>query len=105
MSEEKLRDKVEITSEKLISAPVSLDAGARFVGPFELDSVAAKLAGFPCTDVTDFAMVVVVPALPGNGIGDRLAKFVRGRRGQCIEHRKAAGATGTASIRHYGVVN
>jgi len=48
----------------------SLDAGASFVGPFELDGVVAKRAGLPRADVTDFAMAIVVPTLPGNGISD-----------------------------------
>src|SRR5690349_6099535 len=83
----------------------SLHARARSVGPFELDSVVAKRAGLPSADVTDFAVGVVVPALPGNGIGDRLAEFVRGRRGKCVERRESAGAAGTARIGHYGVVD
>ena len=68
------------TASKKVDLRVdSLDARTSFVGPFELDTIVAKHAGFPCTDVTDFAMVVVVPALPGNGISDRLAQFVRDR--------------------------
>src|SRR5437660_2334758 len=47
-----------------------LDAGAGGVGPFELHGVGAELLCFPGADVADFAVVVVVPALAGNGIGD-----------------------------------
>lgn len=56
-----------------------LNARFRFIGPFELDCVLAQLAGLPGTDVPNFAVVVVVPALAGNRIGDRFAQFMRGR--------------------------
>jgi len=50
----------------------SLDTGARLVGPFELDRVAAPAcAFFHAADVADFAMAIVVPTLPRTGIGDR----------------------------------
>src|SRR2546426_12825797 len=94
-----------IASKKGARRVDSLDAGAGFVGPFELDSVVAERAGFPCTDVTDLAMDVVVPTLAGNGIGDGLAQFVGGRRGKRIEHSPAASTTGAARIGHYGVVD
>ena len=54
-----------------------LDAGIGGIGPFQLYRVAAKRLGFPCADVPDFTVRVVVPAGAWNGIGDGFAQFVR----------------------------
>jgi len=54
-----------------------LDAGIGGIGPFQLDSEAAQSLGFPCADIADFSVCVVIPASAGNGIGDGFAEFVR----------------------------
>jgi hypothetical protein len=80
-----------------------LDAGGELVGPLLLDSVVAYLLGFPGANVADFAVVVVVPALAWDGIGDGFAKFVRrggADNGESIESALASGATG---VGHDGV--
>ena len=80
-----------------------LDAIAGGVGPFELDGVGAELFGFPGADVADFAVVVVVPALAGDGISDGFAKFVRACGRERWQDREPAHAAGAAGIRHGGV--
>jgi len=50
-----------------------------------LDREAAKGARLPGADVADFAVVVVVPALAGDGVGDRFAKLVGRGGGERIE--------------------
>src|SRR5579864_4097037 len=80
-------------------------AGTRLIGPFKLDRIIAKSAGFPCTDVPDFTIFIVIPTLPGNGVGDRFAKFMRGCRSESIKGSQAASATRAARIRHHGVVD
>src|SRR5437764_7186191 len=52
------------------------DACVLLVRPLELHGVAAELAGLPGADVPDLAVLVVVPALASNGIGDRLAQLM-----------------------------
>src|SRR5580692_1098654 len=83
----------------------TLFTGASLIGPFELDCVFAKRAGFPCTDVSNLAIVVVVPTLPGNWVGDRFAKFMRRCRRERIEGSQAACASSTARIWHHRVVD
>src|SRR2546421_44462 len=80
-----------------------LEAAVGFVGPFELNSEAAEGTGLPGADVGDFAVVVVVPALTGNGVGDGFAKFVGSSGGKGVEVRESAEAASAAGIRHYGV--
>ena len=64
-------------SQKGDASPLPLEAGVGFIGPFKLDGVIAELFCLPRADVADFAVVVVVPALAGDGIGDGFAEFVR----------------------------
>src|SRR4029077_10002352 len=52
------------------------DAGTGLVRPFELDGVAAEAACFPCADVADLTIVVVVPPLSGDWVRNGLAEFV-----------------------------
>ena len=82
-----------------------LQALVCFVGPLELDGEAAERARLPGADVADFTVVVVIPTLAGNGIGDRFAKFVRCGGGERIERRGAAEAARAAGVRHHGVEN
>src|SRR5713226_5122327 len=82
-----------------------LDATVGSVGPFELDGVAAEGAGLPGADVADFAVVVVVPALAGNGIGDSFAQLVRSGGGERVESGDASKTAGATGIRHHGVEN
>ncbi len=85
------------------NAGATLQAAVGGVGPFELDGVGAEGAGLPGADVADFAVVVVVPPLAGNGIGDGFAEFVRRGGGKRVESGDAAEAAGAARVRHHGV--
>jgi|ERR1700688_453065 len=49
------------------------DALVSFVGPFQLHGVLANFFGFPGTDVANFTVGIVVPALTGNRIGNGFA--------------------------------
>jgi hypothetical protein len=49
------------------------DALVSFVGPFQLHGVLPNFFGFPGTDVADFTVGIVVPALAGNRIGNGFA--------------------------------
>jgi hypothetical protein len=53
--------------------------------------VGADLFGLARTDVADLPVLVIVPALPGNGVGDRFAQFVRAGGGQRIELGQPSG--------------
>jgi hypothetical protein len=79
------------------------EALAGFVGPFELDGVAAEGASLPGADVADFAVVIVVPTLAGDGVGNGFAEFVGRGGGERVEVRESAEAPCTAGIRHDGV--
>jgi hypothetical protein len=81
-----------------------LNAGIGGIGPFQLHHVAAERLGFPCADVADFAVGVVVPALPGSWIGDGFAQFVGRSRSQRIEGCYPAQTTGAARIRHHCIL-
>src|SRR5579864_6792768 len=87
------------------NASPGLQALVGLVGPFELDGEATERAGLPGGNVADFAVVVVVPALARDRIGDRFAKFVRCGGSERVERRGAAEAAGTAGVRHHGVEN
>src|SRR3974377_1097892 len=81
------------------------NAGIGGVGPFELDGVVAELLGLPGADVADLAVIVVVPALTRNGIGDGFAEFMgrsRRERGEGVESTETAGA---ARKGHHGIVD
>ena len=70
-----------------------------------MDGVRAHLFGFPGADVADFAIVVIVPTLAWDRVGDGFAQFVRrggAEHGESIESTLAAGA---ARVRHDGVEN
>ncbi len=73
------------------------------VGPFELNGVAAKHAGLPRADVADFAVVVVVPALAGDGVGDGFAELVRAGGRESVEVGDAAKTARAARVRHHRV--
>src|SRR5206468_8990182 len=79
------------------------DALVRLVRPFELHSVGTELLGLPGADVADLAIGSVVPPLPRNGIGNRLAQLVRAGGRQRVEHREAARTAGAARIGHHGI--
>src|SRR6202790_3855228 len=83
--------------------PALLETTVGGVGPFELDGVATEGAGLPGADVADFAVVVVVPASPWDGIGDRFAELVRGGGGERVESGDSAEATGATGIGHDGI--
>src|SRR5258708_2205708 len=51
-------------------------AGVFLVRPLQLDCVATHLLGLPGADVTDLTVVVVVPPLSRNRVGDRLAQLM-----------------------------
>src|ERR1700720_279709 len=80
-----------------------LDAVAGGVGPFELDGVGAERFGFPGADVADFAVVIVVPALAGDRVGDGFREFMGTRGSEGGEEGDSAEATGAAGERHGGV--
>jgi hypothetical protein len=81
----------------------SSDAAACFVGPFELDGVAAEDPSLPGADVADFAVVIVVPTLAGDGVGNGFAEFV-GRSGcERVEVSESAETPRAAGIGHDGV--
>ena len=62
-----------------------------------------KLLGFPGADVADFAVIVVVPALAWDGIGDGFAKFVRRGGADNRESIESALASGATGVGHDGV--
>src|SRR5258706_9387997 len=78
---------------------------ARLVRPFQLNRVTAESTCFPRANVADLTVAVVVPSLAGHWIGDGLAKFVRGGGSERVGDGKAAGAPGTAGVRHHCVKN
>ena len=80
-----------------------LDAVAGGVGPFELDGEGAELFGFPGADVADFAVVVVVPALARDGVGDGFAEFMGAGGGESVEVGYAAKTARATWVGHDGV--
>lgn len=68
-----------------------------------MNGVRAYGFGFPCADVADFTVGVVVPALAGDGIGDGFAEFVGRSGSERIESGQASLAARAAGIGHYGV--
>src|SRR5712664_4480455 len=79
------------------------DALVCVVGPFELNGVAAESAGLPRADIADFTVVVVVPTLARNGIGDRFTEFVRSGGSESVEIGDAAETASATGVRHHGV--
>src|SRR5215471_13936789 len=55
------------------------------VRPLELYGVIPKLLGLPGADITDLAVVIVVPTLARYWISDRFTEFVRTGRGQSVQ--------------------
>ena len=53
-----------------------LDAGTGLIRPLKLDGVVAQLLCFPGTNVANLAVVLIVPTLAGDGIGDGFAQFM-----------------------------
>src|SRR5450755_4008662 len=70
------------------------------VRPLELDCVGTEYFCLPSADVADLTVGIVVPALTGNGVCDRLTELMRARRGQCLEWRECAGTPRTPRKRH-----
>ena len=97
-------ERVVCPTHHMIAANL-LDAGFRFVGPFQLYDIAAESFGFPGTDVADFSVRIVIPASTGDGIGDGFAEFVRRRGSECIGSREPAFASGAAGIGHDSIKN
>jgi hypothetical protein len=62
----------------------SSNALACFIGPLKLYRVSAQHLRLPRADVADFAVRIIIPARAGNGVGDRLAQFVRACRSQGV---------------------
>jgi len=73
------------------------------VGPLQLDGVRAYLLGFPGANVADFAVVVIVPTLTWDGVGDGFAKLVRRGRAEDRESIESTLAAGAPGVRHDGV--
>src|SRR5450631_3648013 len=64
------RDRDSAPASSCIKHRRTLHARVRLVRPFELNGVSADGLGLPRTDVANFAVVIVVPALPWNRIRD-----------------------------------
>ena len=79
------------------------DAGIGTVRPFQLDGVIAYLLCFPGTDVANFTVILIVPSLSGDRVGDGFAQLMRTGRRECIECSQTTCATLTIGIGHYGV--
>src|SRR5215813_11562146 len=95
-------------SSQRISLPQAgshLDTCLRRIRPLELHHVAAYGLRFPCADVANLAIRVVVPSGTRNWVGDRLTEFVRRSGSQRIRSGKPALASGTSGIGHHGVEN
>lgn len=73
------------------------------VGPFQLYSVLPNLLCLPGADIADFAVCVVVPALPRYRIRDGFTKLMRTGRRQSVQYRQTAKTARTARVWHYGV--
>jgi len=84
-------------------AGATLQAAIGGVGPFELDGIDTEGARLPGADVANFAVVVVVPALARNRIGDRFAELVRRGGSERVESGTAAETASAAWIWHHGV--
>src|ERR1700756_2013902 len=101
------REALDLSKHGLHSPPriwrLNSDALVCVVGPFELNGVAAEGAGLPRADIADFTVVVVVPALARNGIGDRFAEFVRSGGSECVEVGDAAEAASATRVRHHRI--
>ena len=54
----------------------------------------------PRADVADFAVRIIIPARAGNGVGNRLAQFVRTCRSQGVRGTEAAKASATSGKGH-----
>src|SRR6266851_2033447 len=76
---------------------------ARVVGPLELHRVGAKRPGLPGADVADLAVLIVIPTLAGDGIGDRLAQLVRAGRGERIQYGQRSDASTAIGVRHHRI--
>lgn len=83
--------------------PPRLQALISFVRALQLNGVLPHFLGLPSTYVTDLPVRIVIPALTGNWIGDRLTQFVGAGRSQRIDGREAAGASGATRVRHCSI--
>src|SRR6185437_17057151 len=79
------------------------EAAASAVRPFLLNRVLSNLLGLPSANVSNLAVLVVVPSLAGYWVGDGLAQFMRSGNRECLKARKTGRATGTPGEGHHGV--
>jgi hypothetical protein len=70
-----------------------------------LDGVLADLFGLPCTNVSNLAVLIVVPALAGYWVSDGLAQLVRSGHGERLEAGKIGRAVRTTGEGHLGLEN
>src|SRR5258708_31318875 len=82
-----------------------LGTPALLIGPLELHRVAIHGLEVPRADVADLAVVVVIPAGPGNRIGDRFTQLVGAGARERVEGVHAAETTAAGRVRHYRVIN
>ena len=80
-----------------------LDTGIGVVRPLQLDGVVPNLLCFPGADVAYFTVVLIVPSLSWDWVGDGFAQFMGTGRGERIKSSKIARATLTIGIGHYSV--
>ena len=68
-----------------ISGRFISDAGIGVVGPFQLDGVVAYLFCFPGADIADFAVVLIVPSLSRDWVGDGFGQFMGTGGCECVK--------------------
>lgn len=73
------------------------------IGPLELDVIAGDLLEVPSADIADFAVVVVIPALAGDGVGNGFAEFVGACAGEGVEDGLIAEAASAGGEGHDSV--
>src|SRR5207302_3753253 len=79
----------------------SSDTIVRLIGPYLLHIVLADHLELPGTDITNLPIVVIVPPLARNRIGDGFGQFMRGGACQGLERRQPTEAAGTPGIGHH----
>jgi hypothetical protein len=62
-----------------------LEAATTAIRPLLLDGVVTDLFCLPGANVSDFPVLIVVPALPRDGVSDGLAQLVRSGDGERLE--------------------
>src|SRR5579859_324050 len=81
----------------------ALNTAIRAVRPLLLHGIVADRFCLPGADVADFAVGLVIPALTGNRVCDRLVEFVRTGGCERVKCREVGGASRTVGIGHDGV--